>query len=88
MPNERIWDFVSEPRNLAVLVALGTGVGFLWTGRVDPGIKAEKVGALEIFQHATADGGVAVNATGRARVTLVQGASPTARSTSVGRAAE
>jgi hypothetical protein len=52
------------------LVAVGTGVGFLWTGRVDPGIEAGKAREPEISQHATANGGVAVNAAGQAQVTV------------------
>jgi hypothetical protein len=66
----KIWHFVSEPRNLAVLVALGTGVGFLWTGRVGLGIQVEKAREPKIFEHATANGGVAVNAAGQAQVTV------------------
>jgi len=65
---KKLWKFVSTPRNLAVLVALGGALGFLITQvllpRRDPSHPAD-AGAS---QEARADGGTAINASGQSQV--------------------
>lgn len=80
----KMWRFVREPRNLAVLIAIGAGVGFLWTAVVEPGIHREKTRDAEPSQQADANGGgIALNAAGQAQVTVSVVGSPVVSTSAV-----
>lgn len=79
----KIWQFFSKPQNLAILVALAGGLGFLWTQVIAPILSTPdgpsvvspepKVAPAPIHQNAQAgSGGLAINATGEAKVTTNQ----------------
>jgi hypothetical protein len=58
----RVWNFVREPLNLAVIVALGGGVAWLWHEATDRAHDA-KTEPAPLVQNATASGsGTATNA--------------------------
>lgn len=70
----KIWTFISVPGNLAVLTALGVGLGF-WTNRLAPvpvlAPAAIAAPAPVPGQNASASGGgIAVIASGNAKVVI------------------
>jgi len=78
-----LWKFLSQPQNLAPLIALGGGLGFLWKEVIAPSAAPKKPEAAVVSPHAetpaltqqaTASGGAAVNAAGSATVTVNSGA--------------
>jgi hypothetical protein len=68
----RIWTFLKEPQNLAVIVALAGGLGFLWKEVIapKPAVALSTVAVSAPRQQATAAGGVAVSAAGQAQVNV------------------
>jgi hypothetical protein len=74
---KRVWAFLSQPQNLAIVAALAGGLGFLWkevaAPRLNP-IAEVPVVTPAVSQQATAVGGSAINATGQAKVVI--GAEP------------
>lgn len=60
---KKLWAFISTPQNLAVLAALGAGLGFLWK-EVIPHKEPAKIEAPAPAQTATTNNGNAVNASG------------------------
>ena len=76
MPQRRLWLFLRNPRNLAILVALGGAIGFLWKEIAAPALNKPAVvvapaPVVPPAQVATAtEGGVAVNASGEAHVSV------------------
>nr|WP_315428516.1 hypothetical protein [uncultured Albidiferax sp.] len=75
---KKIWAFVSQPQNLAVLVALAGGLGFLWKDilATKPPPKMEM--PPSVAQQATANDGIAINASGSAQVVVGHPPAPTA----------
>ncbi len=67
---KKLWHFVSKPQNLAVLVAVGTVVGFLWKEIVALRIAEKGSARPTIHQEATATGGTAINAAEGAQVAI------------------
>lgn len=68
---KELWEFVSQPQNLAVLVAVAGGIGFVWT-KVWPSKPPPKADTCPTAtqQAEAGSGGVAVNAADSARVTV------------------
>lgn len=64
---KKLWAFICTPQNLAVLAALGAGLGFLWK-EVIPHKEPAKIEAPAAAQTATASNGNAVNASGSSQV--------------------
>lgn len=71
-----IWKFVSKPANLAVFIALASGIAYLWD-KFEPKPKP-KPATTAAGQQATASGGPAVNATGAAQVIIGSSSSASA----------
>ena len=65
----KLWRFISNPKNLAVLTALGAVVAFLWTQVIAPARDATPP-RPSASQKASAPGGTAINATGDAHVSV------------------
>lgn len=87
---KRLWEFLAKPQNLALLLALGAAVAFLWKEMIGPlAIKssatqpavqiakpAEPAAAPIVSQNATANNGTAVTASGNAKVSFGAPAEP------------
>lgn len=66
---KRVWAFLSQPQNLAILVALAGGLGFLWKEVVAPKLHPNvEASTSAVNQQAIANGGTAINAAGQAQV--------------------
>jgi hypothetical protein len=66
----KIWRFVTQPQNLAVLVAAGGGLAFVLKELVIPHIDTKPHPAVSVQQSATATGGTAINAEGNSQVSI------------------
>jgi hypothetical protein len=73
---KKLWEFLSAPQNLAIVVALAAALGFLWKEVIGPKYftaqpavvpKQVHVGTT---QYATSEGGNAINATDDSRVVI------------------
>lgn len=84
----RIWKFLGNPRNMAVLAAVGTVTAFLWTQVVEPRWfpraavvphvvvavpPSTPAAAPAVTQRASAENGSAVIASDNASVSIAQG---------------
>lgn len=67
---KKFWDFISAPQNLAVLVALGGGLGFLWKEVITHKEPPPTVEAPAAPQTAIATNGTAVIANGASQVNI------------------
>ena len=74
---KKIWTFVAVPRNLAVIVAILSGLGWLIKEVGFPGQTPKSANASVVEQRAVADGaGTAINAAGQAAVGIGSPSSP------------
>jgi len=82
---KRWWEFFAKPANLAVLLAIGGGLAFLWDRVIEPHVfpkpaKTEHVDAAPaaappaaLSQNAEADNGIATAASDNAHVSITIG---------------
>jgi hypothetical protein len=70
-----LWKFIRDPKNLAVLVALGGVCAFLWIQIIAPQLESPPT-PTPPARVQEAKGGTAINASGTAQVSIGAGASP------------
>ena len=76
----KVWTFVSEPKNLAVIMAVAGGLGFVVKELVLPKPPSAPPAAVAPTQNAFSESGNAINAAGGSQVQVTTVASPPAAS--------
>jgi len=70
MPRRRLWQLLRDPKNLAVLLALGSVLAFVWREIVAPRLNETK-SVTASPQHINPDSGSSIGPTGTRQVSVL-----------------